>query len=269
MRKSVALTVVGAMLTITAAMSSPAGAKPSPKVTGGIELSSPAQYVEFNAFDQAPKADKGSVTYTNFDYPDADSGVWNISGLNELTFTFQGVEYEHHVDEIVIDPVSTTATEFTGTGGYAPNGTLWTIEGVVDGNAVNYVITYTAGPLPGYTVEGQGTIAEDGSILGTATDVYGNLTWVAPAGSASEVLHYTAPVTCASVDSGADTAAFSFVIPSGADGLAGLPILVRVTDGGSSGAGNDTYGHTVSSESCDSAVGASNYPIVGGNLTVH
>jgi len=41
-----------------------------------------------------------------------------------------------------------------------------------------------------------------------------------------------------------------------------------VTDGGSPGAGHDTWGHTVATD-CDAPAGVGNYPIVGGNLVVH
>lgn len=86
-------------------------------------------------------------------------------------------------------------------------------------------------------------------------------------------LHYTASVLCATV-SGAD-ARFMFRIPEGWPGLTGLYVVAAVHDGGSPGTNGDTYGHAATSDLaaatawCETEVGVSSYPIVGGNLVVH
>ena len=79
---------------------------------------------------------------------------------------------------------------------------------------------------------------------------------------------YTADVLCATVNPVAGTAWFVFQHPFDAS----LYIGVYITDGGSPGAGNDTYGHMAqygSPPSCTTPAGVSNYPITAGNLVVH
>jgi hypothetical protein len=88
------------------------------------------------------------------------------------------------------------------------------------------------------------------------------LSWSMPAGSAFEVLSYTAQVNCAVI--GATDANFAFVIPAGS-ALAGTPVAVRVHDGGTPGTNGDTWAHGVGT--CGSAT--SPYTIVSGNLVVH
>jgi hypothetical protein len=89
-------------------------------------------------------------------------------------------------------------------------------------------------------------------------------------------LSYTAAVICANVDSAGHTAWFTFQIPNGFPGLSGLYVEATTTDGGSPGAGHDTWGHTATSSAteaqtwCDSkGGGTTDYPIVAGNLVVH
>lgn len=89
-------------------------------------------------------------------------------------------------------------------------------------------------------------------------------------------LSFTADVICANVDSAAHAAWFTFQIPDGFPGLSGPYVEAKITDGGSPGAGNDTWGHTATSSAtlaqtwCDAKGGGTNdYPIVSGNLVVH
>jgi len=273
MRKVALLTLTTAFAVAALVVPSPVGAKPpTPKATGGVELSGPMQYLEFNAFDVGSASDRGNVSYTNFEAEVTGSGVWDVSDLAALVFNFEGIDYGHVVTSLTIDPTSPTSTQFSGTGAYVPNGTEWTIEGQVTGSDISYEIVYTAGPLvpnPGYSVQGSGTIsAEDGSMSGTAVGSFGDaLLWTAPPGSASEVFHYTAPVTCAKVTG--DTAWFSYVVPADAPIAANTPLTFQVIDGGSPGAGVDTAGFSVSTD-CDSSPAPTNsYPVVDGNLAVH
>ena len=91
MRKFLALPAFGAAL-VTAALVTPSAvlAAPTPKATGGIALSSPMQYVQFNAFDYGSTGDRGTVKYANFDYASPGSGVWNIGGTYPLVFEYLG-----------------------------------------------------------------------------------------------------------------------------------------------------------------------------------
>lgn len=78
---------------------------------------------------------------------------------------------------------------------------------------------------------------------------------------------YTAPIACANVDRDTGQAWFTFEHPF----VPGFYVGVYVTDGGSPGAGNDTYGHVVwvAPAWCDAPGGVWNYPITAGNLVVH
>jgi hypothetical protein len=235
--------------------------------TGGIGPSGPSQYVSFNAFDYGATGDRGTVAYTNFDYAATGTGVWNVGGTYPLTVTLGGA-YPHTMTINKVTPISTTASKFSGTGYYNldPSYT-WTVNGLVSGSDISFTLVYT-GTLAGYTFNAVGTIAANGSMSGSATDSLGQspLTWSTDAGSAHEVLSYTASVSCA-VIAGTD-ARFVFTIPPGFTGLSGLNVLAKVHDGGSPGTNGDTWGHTTVGPSvCDGAV--TNYPIVSGNLVVH
>lgn len=127
--------------------------------------------------------------------------------------------------------------------------------------------TSPAHTLP-YSLQATGTINADGSMSGTSEDTRDRtLPWTVPAGSAHEVLSYSAPVTCATV-TGADAAVW-FVIPAGLPRLSGIAALFTMTDGGSPGPGNDVWGQTTSFLGCDPAASVGHYTIVGGNLVVH
>jgi hypothetical protein len=71
-------------------------------------------------------------------------------------------------------------------------------------------------------------------------------------------LHYTAQVTTVMVNAALRTATWTYTIPAGFPGLSGIVVTMYVTDGGSPGAGHDTYGHN-----------GTYYPITAGNLVVH
>jgi hypothetical protein len=268
MRKYLALS---AAALATAALFTPSAlaAAAAPKATGGIELSSPMQYVAFNATDKgAPEADRGTVKYANFDYASPGSGVWNVLGTFPLVFSFGG-DYTHSLTVASIKPLSTTSTGFSGTGSYvAGPETTWTINGVVSGSTITFDLVYITGPYVPYSLQATGTINGDGSMSGTSQDTLGRtLPWTVPAGSVHEVLSYSAAVTCATVNT--TDAAVSFVIPAGLGGLSGIPVLFTMTDGGSPGTGNDVWGQTTSFVGCDPATSVDHYEIVGGNLVVH
>jgi len=254
-RNLLAVTAVAslAVLGVTAGTAS-AGTQPVPKVTGSIELANPMQYASFNAFASTPV--KGSITYTNFDYKVAGTGVWLLNTPVTLTATLPPNDYHFTLNVDTVKPTSPTASTFTGHGLYVEGNWPLTLSGSISGSKISFSFAYTTA-LPGYVFSATGTIAADGSLAGTATDTNGQtpLTWTLGAGSASEVFSYTAPVT--NVDVTTPTAAtFDFTVPAGIP-YAGTPIHVAVTDGGSPGT-RDTW-----------QANGSFYPIVSGNLVVH
>jgi hypothetical protein len=264
-RLLVVLTAAGLLVGLAVV---PAAAVPSfTHVTGGIAMSAPSQYVSFNAFDYGPTGDRGTVNYTNFDYAGAGTNVWNVGGTYELDTALGGTPYAHTMTVDTVTPISTTATLFSGFGDYiADSSYTWTVTGSVTGSAISFHILYT-GTGAGYWFDAIGTIAPDGSMSGTGTDSLGQtpLTWSTAAGSAHEVLSYTASVTCAVISS--TDATFVFTIPAGFPGLSGLNIVAKVHDGGTPGTNGDTWAHGVATSTCDGPVGY--YPITSGNLVVH
>jgi len=257
------------ILALTASVFLVGSAVAAPKFThanGSVALSGPSQYVSFNAFDYGATGDRGTVSYTNFDYPLAGTGVWNVGGTYPLVVNLGG-DYTHTMTIDTVTPISTTSTKFSGTGFYVADPSYtWTVTGMVSGSDVNFTLVYT-GTEAGYTFTATGTINADGSITGTATDSLGRspLTFTIPAGSVHEVLSYSAAVTCATID---DTdATFVFTIPDGVADLGGVPVVAKVHDGGAPKTHGDVWSHGVASSACDGSV--TPYPIVSGNIVVH
>lgn len=239
-----------------------------PSARGHVALTAPLQFAKFDAFANQ----RGAISYTNFESK-APSNVWNISGATSLTFTLGSSTFAHTLKVTSITPVSPVASRFQGTGSFNANpATMWTIHGFVVFNHVDFRILYTAGPDKGYHLHARGLIAADGSVSGTAVDSNGKtLGFSMPAGSAFSVLHYHARITCAVIRPnhhhrpGGD-ARFGFTVPSSAPaGLAGLPIVVKVHDGGFGGA-HDTWAHGVATSRCQGPV--TQYQITSGNITV-
>jgi len=262
------LVLASALLVTLAASAASAGPMPVPKATGSVGLATPLQYASFNAFDYGTVGDRGTVQYTNFDFPVPGTGVWDVRGTYYLDVTFGGL-YRHVMTIDAIVPQSPTNTVFSGTGYYVPDPSYtWTVTGSVNGSLISFDILYT-GAAAGYVFHAVGTIAPDGSMSGTATDSAGQapLTWTVPAGSVHEVFSYSAPVTCAVVSAlPATDATFVFTIPAGIP-LAGLSVVVKVHDGGTPGTNGDTWSHGLATSTCDGPVGL--YPITSGNLVVH
>jgi hypothetical protein len=254
----VAATAVAAVVLLAVPIAGAGASPPIASATGGIALSGPAQYVAFSAFDYGPTGDRGSVNYTNFTYADPGSGVWAVNGQSSVVFEYSGAYYPHTMSVESIYPTSNTSYTFTGSGYFDPNQAYtWTVTGSVVGTTVTLHIVYT-GAEAGYYLDATGTIQPDGSVLGTSfSDSLGRtLTWAMPAGSAAEILSYTASITQVEVVGG-DTSTFSYTIPAGT-GLDGVAVTMDVTDGGTPGTSGDVYGHN-----------GSTYQIIGGNLVVH
>jgi len=246
---------------------------PPPRVSkayGSVALSGPIQYVSFGVqswYRHHHQHSGGWINYANFTYPDPGTNVWNIGGTHTLTFAVGNSTYQHTMNVTTVTPLSAHSTAFSGTGTYNPDPAAytWTVNGTVNWNTVNFTIVYTGTANPGYQVTGQGQIAADGSVSGTATDSNGTtLSFTMPPGSAFAVLEYTAPVYWASIYR--HDASFVFTIPQSAPaGLAGLPIIVKVHDGGP-GYAHDTYAHGVATSPHNGPV--TQYTITSGNITV-
>jgi hypothetical protein len=232
------------------------------KTTGSIQMSGPVQYASFDAFASTPV--KGSISYTNFEFPVTGSGVWVPSVFN-MGFAVDpstNVTATYAMTVKSFTPASPTSVTFTGTGDCGC-GWISTFDGTISSSALTLAMTeINAGdPAETYALTASGTIASDGSVAGTWSDNYGigrTGTFVI-ADIGYEVFHYVAPMAHVIV-SGSD-AYFDFAIPAGVP-LAGTVVYVHVHDGGSPGAGNDTWSHGTSPDAL------TNYPIVSGNLTV-
>jgi len=266
------LAAMTAALMMVALVSSAAVAAPSfTQVTGSVWLSSPSQYVAFNAFDYGTTGDRGTVNYTNFDQPAAGSGAWlPVAGTYALTTAVAGTSYYHTMIIDTVRVISPTNVTFSGTGFYnADHAYTWTVTGSIVNRVVSFHILYT-GTNAGYFFDATGLAA---AMSGTGTDsnLTLNETWSISPAFAHEVLSYTASVTCAVVTSAMattfGTATFGFTIPTNVPSYGGLPIVIKVVDGGTPGTNGDTYGHGVNTGACDGTV--TNYPITGGNLVVH
>lgn len=261
---------VAAVLTLMLA-SSVALAAPSAftHATGSIGLANPTQSVSFDAFDYGPTGDRGSVTYTNFEYAAPGSGAWlPVAGTYALTATVDSVPYVHSMTIDTVTVITPTNATFSGTGFYiADPAYTWTVTGSIVNGVVAFHILYT-GTLAGYYFDGTGLAAD---MSGSATDslLRQGMTWAIAPAFAHEVLSYTALVTCAVVTRAtattSGTASFGYTIPAGFPGLSGLAIVINVVDGGTPGTAGDTYGHGVGT--CGAAT--TNYVITSGNLVVH
>jgi hypothetical protein len=116
------------------------------------------------------------------------TGNWVLGGTYTLNFTCvsgcSGV-WSH---TMTISSFDSATGAFTGTGfcnAYPEN--TWNVTGTVTGNSVTYTIVYT-GANAGYTVNGTGTIAADGSLSGTATAPGQSFNWASSGGLAMWVV---------------------------------------------------------------------------------
>ena len=174
------------------------------------------------------------------------------------------------------NPTSPTRVVFEGTSD-GPDPWFGTFKGVIDGSAFSFTMLEMNG-IETYTLNASGTIGTDGSVTnGTWNDNYGlgrNGTF-AVADAGDEVFSFTTTPTCVDVNPTQRTTTFGYTVPAGPAGPLpfGQPIAVKVTDGGSPGAGNDHYEHALATGigSCSPPDGKyyPEYPITAGNLVVH
>ena len=228
-----------------------------------VELGSPLQYEQFLALPGGRY--HGNVDYTNWTYAEPGSGVFApAAGPHALVFTFAGAQYAHTLNGgLKLVALSPDKLAFSGNGYYnGQAGATWKISGRVTDGKVKATITYNGTLDPGYKVTLTGTVANDGSVSGTAeSSQHQALTFTMPAGSFASVLHYIAPIRSAQVQR--HDATFQFTIPASVPGLAGTKVTVKVHDGGY-GARHDAYRAGVTGTMLTP------YPIIGGpGITVH
>jgi hypothetical protein len=278
-----ALLAVFSLFTATAAQ-----AAPKPQAKGSIVMSGPAQAAQFNVRDRDPKADKGWMTYTNFEEEGPGSGVWVPDGTFDVSFeTVTPVpdlcmgNCVHTLTITGFDPLSPNSVSFEGTGFFVQDPSFTeTFTGTVVGDQIELTLVPDDGGAQfGWTFTTLvGTIAADGSVTGTWTD---NLP--APDGPRSgtfeiadigyEALSFTAKIACAEkVSDGVFV--FGLMIPDveSSGVAAGFEFLVRVTDDGT----NDTYEHqgglpadvSIDLDTCTSSDPFTPFPIVDGNIVV-
>ena len=107
-------------------------------------------------------------------------GDWQLSAPASLDFTCGGGTYAHTLLTVAQDQDG----NLTGTGHYNPNNAYtWDMTGTVSGTDVSMQIVYT-GLSAGSVYNLVGTIAPDGSILGTSDS--NCQTFEMPAGTASQ-----------------------------------------------------------------------------------
>lgn len=114
----------------------------------------------------------------------AATPAWQLHS-SSIVFTCGGGQYGHTLSTVSENP---STGDFTGAGSYdADPSYAWNITGNVSDSNITFQVVYT-GSNPGYTLNGVGTIASDGSVSGT---VDGNCeTFAMPAGTAT---HYCLP----------------------------------------------------------------------------
>jgi hypothetical protein len=252
-----AATMAGLGLTATAA-----SAATAPHLTGSVALAGPAD--QFASLNNIAATASGSLSYTNFNVPDtAASGVWSLPKASpvEIDFSYQGGLYPHHLTVDTLQPTGLGSFTFTGHGSYDPDPNYsWTATGSVSGTSLSMHIVYT-GTEAGYCLDFTGTINSDGSVTGTSfSDSLGrSLTVGMPIGSLFQALSFTSPVSAVQFGlNGPGSAQFSSAIPTGHT-YATTPFTEYVKDGGSPGAGNDTWTQNPAGPST----------ITAGNLTIH
>jgi hypothetical protein len=109
---------------------------------------------------------------------------WNVKGDYTIDYTLTNDGTYSHV--YTIDTVNRFTGDFSGTGHYVPDPSYTeVITGKVTGSNIVFHVLYT-GSNAGYTVDATGTIADDGTLSGTATGPGQTFTWVASSGKANK-----------------------------------------------------------------------------------
>ncbi len=122
-----------------------------------------------------------ALLFGNVAMPAFAAPNWELTAPKAIVFNCGGSDYAHTLNTVSQDVNGV----FAGTGDFDADASYtWDIDGTIDGSSITFALVYTGANF-GYTLNGNGTIANDGSISGT-TD--GNCsTFTMPAGSADEI----------------------------------------------------------------------------------
>lgn len=115
---------------------------------------------------------------------------WTLNVPQGIVFTCGGGNYPHTLQTVLED---TSTGNFTGTGNYdADPSYTWDITGNITGDNITFQLVYT-GTGAGYTLNGAGTIASDGSISGSVDNNCEEFT-MGP-GAATAIVAVTSPTS--------------------------------------------------------------------------
>ena len=111
---------------------------------------------------------------------------WDPAGTYTIRFSCTAGcsgDYDHTMN---ISNFHKNNGNFAGNGNYIPDPSYtWNLNGNLNGSAMTWHILYT-GTNPGYTVDGAGTVASNGTLSGTATSSSGqSFNWSSISGAAT------------------------------------------------------------------------------------
>jgi len=142
----------------------------------------------------------GSLSLALLGTAHAATPNWRLNP-SSITFTCGGSPYAHALNTVSENQFT---GNFTGSGYYvADPSTTWNATGNVSGSNVTFQIVYATGN-PGYTLNGIGTIANDGSVSGTVDN--NCETFAMPAGTATALSSPTQVIVTPSNTQGWSTA---------------------------------------------------------------
>jgi hypothetical protein len=128
------------------------------------------------------------ITLTNINAANAVTPQWNVNGSYTLDFVLSG---SHYVHDTTISGQDGSGN-FIVAGGYpagSPHSYDWNGTGTISGNVVTMSVDYTTG-APGTHMDVTGTVASDGTLIGTWSDNFGgarNGTFTTATGHANHI----------------------------------------------------------------------------------
>ncbi|MFS8158824.1 MAG: hypothetical protein ACMG6E_01170 [Candidatus Roizmanbacteria bacterium] len=157
----------------------------SPAFAVGPTINKASGNIKYTAYSAVKRnADFGFVSVNQ-----SCSYNWNVSNTYVVSFMLDGDMISTYPHDAVL---TQTGTAILGTGGHPASGpyvyTWHVTSGTITGNAVNLTILYDTG-APGTVMTMTGTIAPNGSMIGTWTDNFGGTrtgTWSTTSGVATK-----------------------------------------------------------------------------------
>ena len=145
MKRMIAASIAALMMLSVVASAAVAAPATFKHATGSVGLASPTQAVSFDVFDYGATGDRGSITYTNYEYVAPGSGAWlSVAGTYALTTFVDGSPSDHTMTIDTVNVISPTKATFAGTGFYdADPSYTWTVTGSIVDGVVAFRILYT------------------------------------------------------------------------------------------------------------------------------